>query len=531
MNMRNLILKSMAAGGALALALALFADRRVRRDSARDRTSQSDAPQTDAFEEIEAHVERQIDKLNIPGAALAIVEGDEISHLRGFGRARPGGEAPTPHTPFLIGSLTKSFTALAVMQLAEDGKVELDAPVQRYLPWFRVADSQASAQMIVRHLLNQTSGLPQLSGLRPLTDFDDSPDASERQARALSTLVLTRPVSSAWEYCNMNYNLLGLIVEVASGESYETYIHNHIFAPLEMTHSYTSQAEAKQGGMAVGHRYWFAIPFAVPNMPIPRGSLAGGELICSSEDMARYLIAHLNEGRYGDVQILSPAGIDELHRPAVEAKMTGIPFGHYGMGWIIAETGQTKIVWHSGTCPDFFAYMAILPEQKKGVVLLINANHLMMDKTTFTEVGEGVTKMLAGERSIPNRFGAVPRALRSLPLIPALQIVGVAATLRRLRRWRQYPNSHPSGARKWGRYMLLPLIPDLLVSLPLVGLLWTNTLDVPLLGMLGSGILEVLLLFMPDVSWIAIVCGSFALAWMGMRTGLILWTLRKRSVA
>jgi len=305
MNMRNLILKSMATGGVLTLALALFADRRVRRRSDPDSISESDP-----FEEIDAYVERQIDRLKIPGAALAIVEGDEIAHLRGFGQARPGGDAPTPRTPFIIGSLTKSFTALAVMQLVEDGKVELDAPVQRYLPWFRVADPRAFAQITVRHLLNQTSGLPQLSGLRPLVDFDDSPGASERQARALSTLVLSRPVGSAWEYSNMNYNLLGLIVEVASGESYEAYVQEHIFAPLQMTHSYTSQAEARENGMAVGHRYWFAIPFAEPNLLMPRGSLAGGELISSSEDMARYLIAHLNEGRYDSTQILSAAGMD-----------------------------------------------------------------------------------------------------------------------------------------------------------------------------------------------------------------------------
>jgi CubicO group peptidase (beta-lactamase class C family) len=119
--MRNLILKSMAARGVLALALALFADRRVRRNPAPDRNSQSDA-----FEEIDAYVERQTERLNVPGAAIAIVEGDEIAHLRGFGRASPGGEAPTPETPFIIGSLTKSFTALAVMQLVADGMVELD---------------------------------------------------------------------------------------------------------------------------------------------------------------------------------------------------------------------------------------------------------------------------------------------------------------------------------------------------------------------------------------------------------------------
>lgn len=522
--MRKSILQTVAVGGVLALAL--FADKRIRRRSAPDRTSQSDD-----FEEIDAHIERQMERLNVPGAALAIVEEGEISHLRGFGRARPGGEAPTSRTPFIIGSLTKSFTALAVMQLVEAGKVEPDAPVRRYLPWFRVAEPRASAEITVRHLLNQTSGLPQLSGLRPLTDFDDSPDASERQARALSTLKLARPAGSAWEYCNMNYNLLGLVVEAASGESYETYVQNHIFAPLRMTHSYTSPAEAKRNGLAVGHRYWFTIPFAAPDLPVPRGSLAGGELISSAEDMGRYLISHLNGGRYGDVRILSPAGIKELHRPAVEAGALGISVGHYGMGWFIGETGRTRIVWHSGTCPDFFAYMAILPEQRKGAILLVNANHLLMDKLPFTEVGAGVAALLAGERSVPSRFGVVPWALRGLPLIPALQIVGVAATLRRLLRWRRDPGSRPSGGTKWGRYVLLSLVPDLLVAAPLLGLLWTRTRAVPLLGMLGSGFLDVLLLFMPDVSWIVLVCGSFALAWIVLRTGLVLRTLRKRSAA
>lgn len=117
---------------------------------------------------IDAYVEQQMRRLNIPGASLAIVEGDQIVRLRGFAhgssRTRPGGEAPTPQTPFILGSTVKSITALAVMQLVEAGKVELDAPIQRYLPWFRVADPQASAQMTVRHLLNQTSGLPILPG-------------------------------------------------------------------------------------------------------------------------------------------------------------------------------------------------------------------------------------------------------------------------------------------------------------------------------------------------------------------------------
>ena len=303
MRKKNFLFQSLIGGAVLAMVIKVVASRLTRAKPAPRRASGATS-----FEEIDAFVEAKCKHLNVPGAALAIVEGDKIVHLRGFGQARPGGEAPTPQTPFVLGSTTKSFTALAVMQLVEAGKIELDAPIQRYLPWFRVADPQASAQITVRHLLNQTSGLPVLSGWTTLANFDDRPDATERQARALSKLKLARPVGSAFEYNNTNYNVLGLIIEAASGESYSDYIQKHIFNPLGMSHSFTSQAAAKQDGLATGHRYWFWFPFAAPNQPIPRGSLPSGQLISSAEDMAHYLIAYLNGGRYGDVQILSGAG-------------------------------------------------------------------------------------------------------------------------------------------------------------------------------------------------------------------------------
>src|SRR3990170_8504913 len=231
------------------------------------------------FAAIDAYVTEQMNNRGIPGMALGIVQDGQVAHVQGFGVADSSGRKVTPQTPFYIGSLTKSFTALAVMQLVEAGKIDLDAPVQRYLPWFRVADPPASAQMTVRHLLNQTSGLPASSGEIPLADFDDSPGATERQARALATLVLARPVGSAFEYSNSNYNLLGLIIEAASGVSYEDYIQKRILAPLDMSRTYASPTMAKQNGLAVGHQYWFAIPLAAPNIPIPYGSLPGGGLI------------------------------------------------------------------------------------------------------------------------------------------------------------------------------------------------------------------------------------------------------------
>lgn len=471
------------------------------------------ASNSSSYDAIDAYVEGQMRRLKIPGVSLAIVEGDKIVHLRGFGRARPGGEAPSPQTPFVLGSTTKSITALAVMQLVEAGKVELDTPVQAYLPWFRVADPEASAQMSVRHLLNQTSSLPGVAGMSILADLDPSPGATERQARALSSLKLTRPVGSAFDYSNLNYNLLGLIIEATSGESYADYIQKHILTPLEMRHSYTSQSTAKQNGLAIGHRYWFAHPFPVHNLPIARASMASGQLISCAEDMAQYLMPHLNGGRYKDVQILSPAGIDALHQAGVEFREMDASMG-YGMGWFITSAGPVKIISHGGNVPDFSSFMALVPEQKKGIVLLLNADHYGLP-FVLMEVGAGVAALLAGQEPAPIRLGFIPWAMRALLLIPLLQSLGTAATLQSLRGWGQDPALRPSPGRIWGQHILLPLIPNLsLAALPAF--------------FRASGLLGYFKLYNPDVYWISLICGGWAGIWTFLRTGLILRALRER---
>jgi hypothetical protein len=131
------------------LALVVFA---LTQAFTTDGTASAQAEGTD-FSAIDAYVQKEVRETRLPGASLGIVKGDEIVHVQGFGEADDSGRAVTPQTPFLIGSNGKSFTALAIMQLVEDGKVELDAPVQRYIPWFRVADPDASKRITVRHLL------------------------------------------------------------------------------------------------------------------------------------------------------------------------------------------------------------------------------------------------------------------------------------------------------------------------------------------------------------------------------------------
>ncbi len=427
------------------------------------------------FRKIDVYIQQQMRRFSIPGAALAIVQGDQIVYQRGFGRARPGGAAPTPQTPFFIGSLTKSVTALAVMQLVEAGKVELDAPVQRYLPWFRVADPQASSRMTVRHLLHQTSGLPMLRGMADLGDTDNSPSAAGRQARALSTLKLSRPVGAAFEYSNLNYNLLGLLVEAVSGQSYEEYVQRHIFTPLAMDHTYTSPAAAKQDGLAVGHRYWFAHPVAVRDLK---------------------------------------AGIEELHRGVAEQKVMNSTVGKYGMGWFESEIGRSQVIWHSGNVPDFSGYMALAPAQKAGVVLLVNSDHYGVPFVLPEVVGAGVAALLAGEEPPPVKLDFLPWTMRALPLIPLLQLAGVLMTLRLMRRWRRDPSLRPDRGRLWGQHILPPLLPNLSL-MAILAFLWSG------------GLLRYLHLYMPDLSWIVRLSGAFAGLWAVLRTGLILRARRK----
>jgi CubicO group peptidase (beta-lactamase class C family) len=141
MSIKKLLFPSLLVCAVLALILRLFAKP----------ASAKPVFDSGSYEEIDAYIEKQLNALNVPGASLAIVEGDQIVHVKGFGVSGPDGKTPTPQTPFSICSLTKSFTALAVMQLVEAGKIELDAPVQHYLPWFTLADPQAATQITVRH--------------------------------------------------------------------------------------------------------------------------------------------------------------------------------------------------------------------------------------------------------------------------------------------------------------------------------------------------------------------------------------------
>lgn len=314
------------------------------------------------YEAIDEYITSRMRADRIPGVALALVKGDQIVYLKGYGRADQSGRPVTPQTPFLIGSITKTFTALAVMQLVEAGEVELDAPVQHYIPWFRVADPEASARITVRMLIEQTSGLPQ-NPTFVTWSWPNEADSIERHVHLLADVKLVFPPGQSFAYSNGNYATLGMIVQVVTGESYEDYIRQHIFAPLAMQHSYVSQEAAMQDGMARGYRWVFGYPIPA-TLPFSRANLPAGFAISSAEDMAHYLVAQMNGGRYQRNSILSPEGIALMQAEP--------PPGVYGLGWESLRLNGHRLINFDGATGNYQASLFIDPEERVGVFVTAN---------------------------------------------------------------------------------------------------------------------------------------------------------------
>lgn len=374
------------------------------------------------FAAIDAYVTQQVKDLGIPGLALGVIQDGQIAHLQGFGIADSSGRAVTPQTPFYIASLTKSFTALAVMQLVEAGKIDLDAPVQTYLPWFELADKEASAKITVRNLLNHTTGISTEDG-----DPDwNSQLGLEEAVRNLGNLSLTQPVGTTYQYSNINYGIAGLIVEVVNGQSYGDYVTENIFEPLDMHNSYAYHALALANGLAEGHRYIFGYAFAAER-PLPPVNLPSGGLITSVEDMTHYAIAQLNDGRYADTAILSPQGMAEIHAPAVA--INGTEF-HYAMGWVVGTMDGMQIIQHDGALRNFRSQIYLLPEKGWGVILLANA-HGFEQLMQVPEVAKGVVRLLDGKPGAPVSLPIKVRFLYwTILLTPLLMILGIVYSWR-----------------------------------------------------------------------------------------------------
>ncbi len=301
-------------------------------------------------------------------------------------------QAPvTLDTPMHLGSITKPFTALAIMQLVEQGKIDLDANLRTYIPEFSIHSRFGNGDFTIRQMLTHYSGLP--SDL--LDDYFAEPATlrtafEQTVARTADTHLKSRP-DLIHSYSNLAYQLLGVVIERVSGEAYDQYIAQHIFAPLGMQHSAVLVQDADGAWPLQG----VADPRALGYVLI--SNLSAGAIVSSANDMGRFVQMLINEG----AGIVARDTFHEMLR--VQDENVTLGGGGQGLGFFLSPpTAPTRRAWHGGALPGHYALMAWRPDEKIGVVVLESSS-----------AGRDVTSLIGGNLTNAVEDAVLPAAARA----------------------------------------------------------------------------------------------------------------------
>lgn len=312
---------------------------------------------------------------------MAVAKGDKIIYSKGFGTT-PEGTEVTADTPMYIGSVSKSFTALAVMQLVENGKIDLESPVIDYLPWFKVKGFDAS-RIKVRHLLNHTSGLSEETYF-PVLPLNTS---LEEAVRNLAEAELVEEPGKEFNYFNPNYQVLGVIIEKVSGISYDEYVKKHILEPLSMKNTYLNKEEIEKK-VTKGYSSFFGFPF-IKKEPFRPYGLPEGYIVSTANDMILFLQAHSNLD--SNQKILSQDCFNQLQTPDSEVK------SNYAMGWqkVKSSKGYT-VIYNGGDLDTYHSDVMIIPEKGYSIVIMTNQNSFINQSVVYDSLRKAVIDFVLG---------------------------------------------------------------------------------------------------------------------------------------
>jgi CubicO group peptidase (beta-lactamase class C family) len=456
------------------------------------RSASAVAQSNASFDSMDAYVRARMQAASIPGGGYALVKDGKVLHMAAFGVAdRQTQRALTIHTPVMVGSVGKTFTALAIRQLYNAGKLELSAPVTRYLPWFSLATPGAAGQITLQNLLDHRSGLSTRDG-QDLRRFYSPGLTPEQVVRDLATVEVNRPVGSSHEYSNLNFVILGLVVEEVSGQRYASYLQEHIFDPLEMTGSTIEYAAAKANGLTKGHRYLFGIPVEYEE-PFPDGMAAAGYQITTLQDMAHYLAALSNGGEYEGVSVVNVDG-----SPA-EKKLIFDPY------WEPAhDYGLNDSTGHSGANLNANAAITYVPRQRLGIVVIYNANpyQFLGIAHNASALTNELLRMYQGGSDVKPSQPSTRTVYAYIDAVLAAVVLSTVVHAGGLRSWRA--RLHASRSRR--RWVVKSLLVDGLVPMVIL-------LGIPLLLQSFSiaNFLEAwpfLVLTLPDIAWTLLVVAT-----------------------
>ncbi|NOU59643.1 serine hydrolase domain-containing protein [Marinifilum caeruleilacunae] len=348
--------------------------------------------------ELDSYLEGLVNSGSPPGLSIVIVKHDSIVYSKGFGWAdAPRNIKATPETVYHWWSITKIPTAMAILQLQEQGKLQLEDPVSKYLPFFEVNYPSDNSNIItILHLLNHSSGIPDASGLKLAKWIHHDTDPALDQTALIEELfpdyaTLEFEPGENTAYTNIGYMVLGAIIEKVSGQNYRDYIRKNILEPLEMTQTDFVYTNNMQTVEAAGSHPSFS--FMAPLLRIMMGSFIRessnnslwlervytnqeppSALIGSTLDASRFMRAYLNKGILDGNRILSEASIELMTNDShvANANDEGSFFFRRGIGWHVFKEKDELKLEHTGGGPGFFTIMQIYPSQDLGLVMFCN---------------------------------------------------------------------------------------------------------------------------------------------------------------
>ncbi len=349
--------------------------------------------------EIEALVEEAMSRNMLPGFALGVVKDGELVYAKGFGvTSLDGGEPVTPQTVFQWAETSMAPTAMAVLQLVDAGKIDLDAPVTDYLPYFQMKDERYR-DITVGQLLTHHSGIPDSGDT--MADWENfmpeyDAGAAERWVRSLADRRLLFAPGSGFEYTDLGYALLGAVVAAASGQSYEDYMSENIFEPLGMANTTFLLEEVDNTLLASPHVADASGNVVVSSaLPYHRPFAAANNLFTNIEDMAKLVQAYLNGGVLDGQRILSESAVDQMLEPRSPTPFADYRFGvvrpspmmiDWGYGWFLGDVAGHRVANTTGQERGFHTSLALAPDENLAVIAAGNgsvmATYYANDMTT-----------------------------------------------------------------------------------------------------------------------------------------------------
>ncbi|MCX7920714.1 MAG: cyclic peptide export ABC transporter [Clostridia bacterium] len=336
----------------------------------------------DKLNKIEDWINKNISDGKIPGLSVIIVSGKETVYKKCFGFADlDTQESVTPETLFEMGSTSKSFTALGILKLESEGKIKLSDPVTKYLPWLKTKYNGKEYSITIDHLLHHTSGIP-TNAINDIPIGEDD-GALERTARTLVGMELSNKPGHTLQYSTINYDVLGLIIQEVSGQSFEFYMKQNILDKLGLKNTYLFRSEAIRHGMATGYKIGFLKPREY-NAPMYRGNTPAGYFITNANDLEKWLKIQLGTDNQS---IFDKNLIEKSHIP--NRWVSPWPDGSlYAGGWIVYQR-QGPEIGHIGYNPNFSSFIMYRPDDKVGVGILANINTVYSRK-----IGQGIINIL-----------------------------------------------------------------------------------------------------------------------------------------